>query len=202
MLDGRKLYSFHRLYCACQYQSQIIVLARPASRRRVRWSVFERKCICVSSNVLWTGKVIYTRHFNTVLCEENGPHSVSLALSLLQCFESIRLVLSMIHLSVFSLHCVTYFVCSPRCVCVCICVCVCVCVCLEIPEDPQTAEVYYYMDGFESCTDEEEEEREEGDTVTSETLCHTYGQVSVCLCMRPRVCLYECVSVYASSGAT
>uniref|UniRef100_UPI001EAF874E serine/threonine-protein kinase Nek11-like n=2 Tax=Oncorhynchus gorbuscha TaxID=8017 RepID=UPI001EAF874E len=46
----------------------------------------------------------------------------------------------------------------------------------EIPEDPQTAEVYYYMDGFESCTDEEEEEREEGDTVTSETLCHTYGQ--------------------------
>ncbi|XP_052356834.1 serine/threonine-protein kinase Nek11-like [Oncorhynchus keta] len=48
----------------------------------------------------------------------------------------------------------------------------------EIPEDPQTAEVYYYMDGFESCTDEEEEEREEGDTVTSETLCHTYGQDS------------------------
>ncbi|XP_064883732.1 serine/threonine-protein kinase Nek11 isoform X2 [Oncorhynchus nerka] len=48
----------------------------------------------------------------------------------------------------------------------------------EIPEDPQTAEVYYYMDGFESCTDEEEEEREEGDTVTSETLCHSYGQDS------------------------
>ncbi|XP_075996681.1 serine/threonine-protein kinase Nek11-like [Genypterus blacodes] len=32
----------------------------------------------------------------------------------------------------------------------------------DIPEDPQTAEVYYDQDRFESCSEEEEEEEEEG----------------------------------------
>ncbi|KAJ8004879.1 hypothetical protein DPEC_G00140880 [Dallia pectoralis] len=50
----------------------------------------------------------------------------------------------------------------------------------EIPEDPQTAEEYYYQDGFESCTDEEEEEEEEEekDALKTDTLCHTDGQDS------------------------
>ncbi|KAJ8415655.1 hypothetical protein AAFF_G00402120 [Aldrovandia affinis] len=48
----------------------------------------------------------------------------------------------------------------------------------EIPEDPLTAEVYYYEDGFESCSDEEEaqeEDEDEGDK-SLDTLRRTYGQ--------------------------
>ncbi|KAL0985311.1 hypothetical protein UPYG_G00155330 [Umbra pygmaea] len=48
----------------------------------------------------------------------------------------------------------------------------------EIPEDPETAEEYYNQDGFESCTDEDEEDKEEGYTLTPDSLCHTYGQDS------------------------
>ncbi|MBN3305525.1 NEK11 kinase, partial [Amia calva] len=43
----------------------------------------------------------------------------------------------------------------------------------EIPEDPQTAEAYYYEDRFESCSDEEEDEFE-----ASDTLYRTCGQDS------------------------
>ncbi|XP_036395428.1 serine/threonine-protein kinase Nek11 [Megalops cyprinoides] len=49
----------------------------------------------------------------------------------------------------------------------------------EIPEDPQTAEAYYYKDGFESCSDEDEED-EEGyeDEKSFETVHKTCGQDS------------------------
>ncbi|XP_062394493.1 serine/threonine-protein kinase Nek11-like [Sardina pilchardus] len=58
----------------------------------------------------------------------------------------------------------------------------------EIPEDPLTAEAYYYEDGFESCSEEGEDEMEEDEedmkdedesNVESEAydaFSHTYGQ--------------------------
>ncbi|KAG5856818.1 serine/threonine-protein kinase Nek11 [Anguilla anguilla] len=49
----------------------------------------------------------------------------------------------------------------------------------EIPEDPLTAEAYYYEDGFESCSDEEETGEEEKDFENSlDTLHRTCGQDS------------------------
>ncbi|RXM27242.1 Serine/threonine-protein kinase Nek11 [Acipenser ruthenus] len=46
----------------------------------------------------------------------------------------------------------------------------------EIPEDPQTAEEYYYEDGFESCSDEEAE-FEDSEEPPLETMYRTCGQV-------------------------
>nr|XP_015212446.1 PREDICTED: serine/threonine-protein kinase Nek11 isoform X2 [Lepisosteus oculatus] len=46
----------------------------------------------------------------------------------------------------------------------------------EIPEDPQTAELYYYEDRFESCSDEEEDEQEDSEEKPSDTLYRTCGQ--------------------------
>ncbi|KAG7469843.1 hypothetical protein MATL_G00133100 [Megalops atlanticus] len=49
----------------------------------------------------------------------------------------------------------------------------------EIPEDPQTAEAYYYKDGFESCSDEDEEDEEDfEDEKSFETVHKTCGQDS------------------------
>ncbi|XP_041104024.1 serine/threonine-protein kinase Nek11-like [Polyodon spathula] len=45
----------------------------------------------------------------------------------------------------------------------------------EIPEDPQTAEEYYYEDGFESCSDEESE-FEDSEEEPLETMYRTCGQ--------------------------
>ncbi|KAK6491756.1 serine/threonine-protein kinase Nek11 isoform X1 [Huso huso] len=45
----------------------------------------------------------------------------------------------------------------------------------EIPEDPQTAEEYYYEDGFESCSDEEAE-FEDSEEPPLETMYRTCGQ--------------------------
>ncbi|XP_030639021.1 serine/threonine-protein kinase Nek11 [Chanos chanos] len=52
----------------------------------------------------------------------------------------------------------------------------------DIPEDPQSAEAYYYEERFESCSEEEEEE-EEGEEapeepVPSDTFHQTFGQDS------------------------
>ncbi|KAG5271755.1 hypothetical protein AALO_G00183670 [Alosa alosa] len=58
----------------------------------------------------------------------------------------------------------------------------------DIPEDPLTAEAYYYEDGFESCSEEEEDEMEENEKDMKDedesnmereaydTFSHTYGQ--------------------------
>ncbi|XP_061086421.1 serine/threonine-protein kinase Nek11 isoform X2 [Conger conger] len=46
----------------------------------------------------------------------------------------------------------------------------------EIPEDPLTAEAYYYEDGFESCSDEEETQDEEDFENSLDTLHITCGQ--------------------------
>ena len=74
-------------------------------------------------------------------------------------------------------------------------VCVYLCVCSEIPEDPQTAEVYYDQDGFESCSEEEQDSADNSPALTSD-LYHTCQQVrcvSVCLCVCMSVCVCVCV---------
>lgn len=53
----------------------------------------------------------------------------------------------------------------------------------DIPVDPQTAEAYYYQDGFESCSDEDQVEGEAGeknsvDSLSSDTLSQTCQQDS------------------------